>query len=88
MLRSFGLLLVLIVGAGPALASLSSLVSAWGHDFTVTPFETKEVMVAVATDKTTGAKFNVVKMPNGHLMTPVPLGGMKEPPKVDPADLM
>ena len=70
------------------MASLANLVGAWGHDFVVSPFETKDLMVAVATDKATGEKFNLIKMPNGHLMAVVPLDGMTAPPKVDPQDLM
>lgn len=88
MIRVLGPALILAAATGSALASLSNLVSAWGHDFAVTPFETKDLMVAVATDKATGARFNIVKMPNGHLMAAVPLDGMKEPPTIDPKDLM
>lgn len=86
--RTFLVLLVLAAAAGPAVGSLSNLVSAWGHDFVVTPFATKETMVAVATDKATGATFNLIRMPNGHVMAVVPLDGMREPPSVDAKDLM
>ena len=81
-------LLLCLAAAGPAAASLSSLVGAWGHDFSVTPFEPKETMVAVATDKATGRQFNLVKMGNGHLMAVVPLDKMTAPPAVDAKDLM
>lgn len=82
------LLLVAVAVAGPAVASLSNLVSAWGHDFAVTPFEAKPMMVAVATDRATGARFNMVKLPNGHLMALVPLDGMTGPVPVAAKDLM
>lgn len=34
----------------------------------LSPFETQTMSVAVATDKATGRKFNVVKLPNGKMM--------------------
>ena len=71
-----------------AAASLSSLVSAWGHDFSVTPFEQKELMIATATDKATGERFNIIKMPSGRLMVGVPVEQAKQPPKVEQADLV
>lgn len=88
-MRRISVLLVCVAaGTGPALASLAGLVGAWGHDFAVTPFEAKDVMVAIATDKTTGKAFNIVKMPNGHLMAVVPFDAMTAPPSVDRKDLM
>ena len=87
-----GSALAALLLAGPALASLSGLVGAWGHDFAVTPFEMRELMVSVATDKATGRRFNLVRMPNGTVMAMVPLDamrdGMRNVPDVKPADLM
>lgn len=78
--------------AGPAAASLSGLVSAWGHDFAVTPFEMRELMVSMATDKATGRRFNIVRMPGGTMMVMIPFDAMKDVmkdvPDVKPADLM
>ncbi|GJE55820.1 MULTISPECIES: hypothetical protein [Methylobacterium] len=88
MLKGSILLAGFLAGTGTAFASLSGLVGAWGHDFAVTPFAPKELMVAVATDKATGKQFNVVKMSDGHLMAVVPFDAMKEPPGVPPKDLM
>ncbi len=82
------LVCLVMAAASPSVGSLSNLVSAWGHDFTVMPFEPKTMMVAVATDMTTGAKFNIVKLPNGHLMAVVPIGSLKEPPSVEAKDMM
>ena len=78
--------------AGPAGASLSGLVGAWGHDFAVTPFEPRELMVSTATDRATGRRFNIVRMPSGAMMVMVPFDAMKDlmkdVPDVKPADLM
>lgn len=71
-----------------AAASLSSFVSAWGHDFSVTPFEQKELLIATATDKATGEQFNIIKMPSGRIMVGVPVEQTKQPPKVEQADLV
>lgn len=88
MLRALVPIAMLLAGTGAALASLAGLVGAWGHDFVVTPFAPMELMVGMATDKATGKQFNVVKMPNGHLMAIVPFDAMKDMPAVDPKDLM
>lgn len=85
--RAFGILLYL-AAAAPATASLSNLVSAWGHDFAVTPFEMKAMQVAVATDRVTGSRFNVIKLSNGHLMAVAPVDTMTMPPITQPKDLM
>ena len=88
MVRIFVLLAGLAAGMGSALASLSNLVSAWGHDFAVTPFEMKEMPVAVATDRATGKRFNLMWMPNGRMMAIVPLDRMTAPPIVEANDVM
>lgn len=87
MLRIFAVCIGLVL-AGTAAASLSGVISAWGHDFVVTPFEPREMMVAEATDRASGARFNIVKMPSGRIMALVPMDAMKEPPSVAPKDLM
>ncbi|GJE58167.1 hypothetical protein [Methylobacterium trifolii] len=78
----------LLAGTGIAGASLSNLVGAWGHEFVVTPFEPMQVMVGMATDKATGKQFNVIKMPDGHLMAVVPFDQMTRMPEIAPKDLM
>lgn len=78
----------LLAGTGVATASLSSLIGAWGHDFVVTPFEPMQLMVAMATDKATGKQFNVIKMPDGHVMAVVPFDQMPKMPEIDPKSLM
>ncbi len=80
----------LILGAvGAARASLSNLVSAWGHDFTVTPFQPMELMVATARDRKSGAAMvNLVRMPSGTVMALVPLDQLKDMPRIAPQDMM
>lgn len=78
----------LLAGTAGAMASLSSLVGAWGHDFVVTPFEPMQLMVGMATDKKTGRQFNIIKMPNGHVMAVVPFDQMPKMPEIDAKDLM
>ncbi len=80
---------LILAAVGAAQASLSNLVSAWGHDFAVTPFQPTELMVAVAKDRKSGAPmFNLVKTPSGAVMALVPLDQIKEMPKVAPKDMM
>ncbi len=85
---------ILVAGAmlaaiGAAQASLSNLVSAWGHDFTVTPFQPMELMVAAAKDRKSGeTMFNLVKMPSGTMMALVPLDQLKAMPRVASKDMM
>lgn len=80
---------LILAAAGAAQASLSSLVGAWGHDFTVTPFEPMELMVAAAKERKSGdVKFNLVKMPTGTMMALVPLDQVKEMPVVASKDMM
>ena len=88
MMRAILPAVALLAGTGVATASLSSLVGAWGHDFAVTPFEPMQLMVAMATDKATGTSFNVIRMPDGHVMAVVPFDQMPKMPEVDPKSLM
>ncbi|TXM73705.1 hypothetical protein FV226_08810 [Methylobacterium sp. WL12] len=88
MMRAILPAVALLAGTGVATASLSSLVGAWGHDFAVTPFEPMQLMVAMATDKATGKSFNVIRMPDGHVMAVVPFDQMPMMPEVDPKSLM
>ena len=73
-----------IAGALVAATSESALAqqtfSAWGHDFTVSNFAPQQMMVAVARDRTTGRKFNVLKLRNGKMMAIVPISSMKGMP--------
>ncbi|MBP1179814.1 hypothetical protein [Methylobacterium sp. PvR107] len=78
----------LLAGTSMAMASLSSLVGAWGHDFVVTPFAPMELFVAMATDKATGKQFNIIKMPDGHVMAVVPLDQMAKMPEIDAKSLI
>lgn len=79
----------ILAAACAAQASLSSLVSAWGHDFTVTPFQPMELMVAAAKDRKSGeTMFNLVKAPGGAVMALVPLDQLKTMPKVASKDMM
>ena len=78
-----------MLAACAAQASLSNLVSAWGHDFTVTPFEPMELMVAAAKDRKSGeTMFNLVKAPSGTVMALVPLDQLETMPKVASKDMM
>ncbi|WP_244538900.1 MULTISPECIES: hypothetical protein [unclassified Methylobacterium] len=88
MMRAILPAVVLLAGTGMAMASLSSLVGAWGHDFVIPPFEPMQVMVAMATDKITGKQFNVIKMPDGHVMAVVPFDQMAKMPEIDSKSLM
>ena len=45
---------------------------AWGHTFTYGNFQPQMLDVAVATEKGTGHKMNLVKLKNGHMMAVVP----------------
>ena len=78
----------LLAGTGVVTISLSGLVGAWGHNFIVTLFEPMQVMVGMATDKATGRQFNVIKMPDGHVMAIVPFNQMAKMPEIDPKRLM
>jgi hypothetical protein len=73
-----------IAGAFLAAASESAFAqqtfSAWGHDFTVSNFAPQQMMIAVARDRTTGRKFNVLKLKNGKMMAIVPISSMKGMP--------
>ena len=88
MMRAILPAVALLAGTGLATASLSGLVGAWGHDFVVTPFEPMQLMVAIATDKATGKQFNIVKMPDGHVMAVVPFDQMSKMPEIAPNSLM
>lgn len=88
MLRAILPAVAFLAGSGVATASLSSLIGAWGHNFIVTPFEPMQVMVGMATDKATGKQFNVIKMPDGHVMAIVPFDQMTKMPEIDPKSLM
>lgn len=68
MLKSGLVALVLVTGAvGGALAQTPT--TSGGLDgYELSQFETKEMSVAVATDKKSGRKFNVVKLPSGKMM--------------------
>ncbi|GJE13622.1 MULTISPECIES: hypothetical protein [Methylobacterium] len=76
MMRALLPAVALLAGTSVAMASLSALVGAWGHDFVVTPFEPIQLMVAMATDKATGKQINVIKMPDGQVMAVVPFDQM------------
>ena len=80
--------ILIMVGCSPAVASLSGLIGAWGHDFAVSPFEPKELMVATVTDKKTGDQFNLIKMPSGKLMAGIPIDQVKDAPKVQQVDMV
>ncbi|WP_019906808.1 hypothetical protein [Methylobacterium sp. 77] len=88
MMRAIRPAVALLAGTGIATASLSSLVGAWGRDFVVTQFEPMQLMVAMATDKITGQQFNVIKMPDGHVMAVVPIDQMAKMPEIDPRSLI
>jgi hypothetical protein len=88
MMRTLLPAVVFFAGTGAAMSSLSGLVGAWGHDFVVTPFEPMQLLVAMATEKTTGKQFNVIKMPDGHVMAVVPLDQMTKMPDIDPKSLL
>ncbi|QGY05595.1 hypothetical protein MMSR116_29630 [Methylobacterium mesophilicum SR1.6/6] len=88
MMRAILPAVALLAGTGVAASSLSSLIGAWGHDFVVTPFEPMQLMVAMATDKTTGKHVNVIKMPAGQVMALVPLDQMAKMPEIDRESLM
>ncbi|WP_426314823.1 hypothetical protein ACN9MF_02385 [Methylobacterium fujisawaense] len=88
MMRAILPAVALLAGTGVATASLSSLVGAWGRDFVVTPFEPMQLMVAMAADKITGKQFNVIKMPDGHVMVVVPFDQMAKMPEIDRKSLM
>lgn len=60
---------VVIVGAAGALAATYE---AWGHTFTYDSFKPQMLDVAVATEKETGHKMNLVRLKNGHMMAMVP----------------
>ncbi|WP_246725441.1 hypothetical protein [Beijerinckia sp. L45] len=53
-------------------AAAQGTFSAWGHDFTLAPFQTQTLEMTTATEKATGHKMNLVKLKNGHLMALVP----------------
>ncbi len=88
MMRALLPAVALLAGTGVATASLSSVIGAWGHDFVVTPFEPMQLMVAMATDKATGKRFNLIKMPDGPVMAVVPVDQMAKMPEIDPRSLM
>lgn len=88
MMRAIVPAVALLAGTGAAMASLSGLVGAWGHDFVVTPFEPMPLMVAMATDKITGKQFNIIKMPDGHVMAVVPFDQMAKMPEIDSRSLL
>lgn len=67
MLKSSALALILVAGAaGGALAQTQANDALSPYD--VSQFETRTMQVAVATDRQSGRRFNVVKLPNGRMM--------------------
>ena len=42
----------------------------------------------MATDKATGKQFNIIKMPDGHVMAVVPLDQMAKMPEIDAKSLI
>jgi hypothetical protein len=88
MMRVMLPVVALLASTVVTMASLSSVIGAWGHDFVVTPFEPMQLMVAMATEKATGKQFNIIKMPDGHLMAVVPFDQMAKMPEVDAKALM
>jgi hypothetical protein len=61
-----------IAGLGTSAFADKGTYSAWGHDFTYEPFQSKPVDITVATDKKTGHTMNLVKLKNGHMMVLIP----------------
>ncbi|AWN44042.1 hypothetical protein [Methylobacterium durans] len=62
--------------------------SAWGHDFTLSPFTPQQMMVAVATDTKTGRKFNVLKLKSGKMMAIAPINSMQGMPETTQEDMI
>ena len=58
----------------PAFAQNRTLPAGFGA-FEISAFEMQQAAIAVAMDKMTGHKVNVVKMKNGHMMVLVPFDG-------------
>ncbi|GJD47500.1 hypothetical protein OPKNFCMD_0208 [Methylobacterium crusticola] len=80
---------ILIAGGLVAAGGLGSAVAqgtftAWGHEFTLSPFQAQTLETAVATDRATGRRLMIVKMKGGRMMALVspqrmqPVGEMGE----------
>lgn len=59
-----------VVTAG--MGAVAKTYEAWGHTFTYNDFAPQSLDVAVATEKSTGHKMNLVRLKNGHMMALVP----------------
>lgn len=61
--------------------------TAWGHEYDITPFAPQQMMIAVATDRKTGKKFNILKSKSGKMMIISPMDVMKGSPTIASEDM-
>ena len=67
MIKSSAAALLFLVGTSGAVFAQTRTADPMSA-YDVSQFETQQVPVAVATDKASGKRFNVVKLPNGKMM--------------------